>query len=622
MKKELKVWAMTCIAFWWLAPNQLKSQDSLSFQKLDEVVVTASKFPKSYRQTSKVVVIIDSTELRNARGKDLSQVLAAQAGIYVNGANSNPGKDKSVYLRGAASHHTLLLIDGIPVSDPSGVNGVADLRMVPPGEISRIEILKGSQSTLYGSDAMAGVINIITKEGDQASYADVNGSFGSYQSFNGRVSGRVRLGDRTGIRASFGRISTDGFSEAKDTLNSGSFDDDSFRKTSFTLQAELDPAANWQLRPFIAWSDLSGEYDSGPFTDDPEAVFEGIMKRAGLRAGHQYGIHKFSLLTAWTENDRNFTNAFGAFSATGRLLHSEFIWESVILPGLELTGGFAYQRMTIDTDSIPGNSLASPYVNLSFRKGKGGIDGGVRYNHHNVYGSNWTFSINPYLQVGKFRLFANAGTGFKAPTITQLFGQFGPNPDLQPEESLSMETGIHYLSRNFDVRVTAFRRNIRNMIIYTARYENVDEQLVRGVEIEPSWEPSDKFRLSGYYAYMHGEVTTITAEGDSTYQDLIRKPAHSFGLNLFVQPLKNLSMTVQYRAFGRRTDRFFNMTTFLTEEVTLDPYDLLEIYAEYKVLENISVFVNAMNMLNEDYEEVHGYSVRGRSFMLGANMRF
>ena len=168
MKKEFKVWAITCIVLWWLTPNKaLSQQDSLQRQYLEEVIISAGKFPKQRSQHGRVVDIIDRDEILTGGSRDIGQLLQSRTGIFVNGANSAPSKDRGIYLRGAAPQYSLIMIDGIPVYDPSGVNGVFDLRLLSLNNVERIEILKGSQSTLYGTDAMAGVINIITRDGEE-----------------------------------------------------------------------------------------------------------------------------------------------------------------------------------------------------------------------------------------------------------------------------------------------------------------------------------------------------------------------------------------------------------------------------------------------------------------------
>src|SRR6187549_4170315 len=156
MKKKFLIVAAAFIG------SQLSAQQDTSL--LNAVVMTANKYPNKTSLTGKVLTIITKEQLENSGGKDLSQVLTEQTGVYIGGANSNAGKDKSLYLRGAKVEHTLITIDGVPVYDPSGIGNNFDIRNLSVDQIERIEILKGSQSTLYGSDAIAGVINIITKK--------------------------------------------------------------------------------------------------------------------------------------------------------------------------------------------------------------------------------------------------------------------------------------------------------------------------------------------------------------------------------------------------------------------------------------------------------------------------
>src|SRR5687767_3995825 len=166
----------------------ISAQDSTTVRALDEVVITANKYPTKASSTGKVLNVITRRQLEQAGGKDLSQVLNEQTGIYINGANSNPGKDKTVFLRGAKVDHTLILIDGVPVYDASGIGSNFDIRQIPVEHIERVEILKGSQSTLYGSDAIAGVINIITRKATNRSITgNLGASYGSNETFRGNA---------------------------------------------------------------------------------------------------------------------------------------------------------------------------------------------------------------------------------------------------------------------------------------------------------------------------------------------------------------------------------------------------------------------------------------------------
>ena len=157
-----------------------------STRQLDDVVVTATRYPIKQSLTGKVVTVITRQDLARNTGKTLTEMLNTQAGLVINGSGNTPGTNQDVYMRGAAAGKTLILIDGIPLYDASGISGAFDLNFISIDQVERIEILKGSQSTLYGSDAIAGVINIITKKGGPGKIgftADL--AAGTYGSFKG-----------------------------------------------------------------------------------------------------------------------------------------------------------------------------------------------------------------------------------------------------------------------------------------------------------------------------------------------------------------------------------------------------------------------------------------------------
>lgn len=247
---------------------------------------------------------------------------------------------------------------------------------------------------------------------------------------------------------------------------------------------------------------------------------------------------------------------------------------------------------------------------------------GGRYNNHSKYGDNFTYSFNPsYLIQNQFKLFFNLSTGFKAPSLYQLYGQFGANPDLKPEKSNSMEGGIQWFSpdKKLDIRAVAFTRAIEDVIIYGfPAYTNFDKQNDHGFEIEPSFSLSDKIRIRGFYSFVTGEVTNSAG----IENNLFRRPKHSFGINAGYQVNSKLFVSTNLKTFGQRDDRYFDLNTFTTVSSTLEAYALLDAYGEYKLGNHLKFFVDVKNILNQEYSEVTGYNALGFNLNAGINLKF
>ena len=220
-------------------------------KQLDQLVVTATKSPKKLSETGKIVTIIPREVIDHSAGKDLSQVLNEQTGILVSGANSNPGKDKTIYLRGASDKYTLILLDGIPLNDPSQIGGQYDIRLIPLNSIDRVEILKGSQAVLYGSNAVAGVINIITRkpESDKTTGSGIL-SYGAYKTLKGAAD-FGRKGKIFEYDLNYQYLNTDGIAEAKDTTGTGNFPKNGYHMQAFQARTGINVSDNLKISPFF-----------------------------------------------------------------------------------------------------------------------------------------------------------------------------------------------------------------------------------------------------------------------------------------------------------------------------------------------------------------------------------
>jgi vitamin B12 transporter len=590
---------------------------------LGEVVVTASKTPTPARETTKPVTIIDREEIERHAGSSISELLNQQNGIIINGANSSPGKDKSVYLRGASTQFTLILIDGFPVTDPSGEGGAFDLRLLPLESVERIEIVKGSMSTLYGSDAIAGVVNIITKKGGEGTF-NTTGKI-SYGSFNNNEWGVGVNGssDLVDYSVNLTRHQTDGISEAEAPAGEN-FSNDGFERNAISTQVSVKPLEGLEITPFLNYSDYDGDYDGGAFAD-ADNRYEGTLLNTGARLQYNVGDFEIKEATTFTQTERKFTDDFGVFNPKASLLNSDLYATYNRLENVRLLAGFNIQNLDFQLDGIDeGSQILSPYATVFLKSGFG-LNGelGLRLNNHSEYGSNWTFNIAPVYNItNQIKLLASVSSGFKAPTLNELFGPFGANTDLKPQESLTLDAGIEFrsLDGSFSASAIYFERSIENLISYdgTLGYINVNEQNDSGIELSATYR-FFQTTLDVFYNYLDGAINQDGVETDN----LIRRPDHNFGANITQQLGSKLYFNIGGQFVGERTDLFFNNSTFTNDEVELNSYVLLNANAQYKLLQDrFTVFVSLNNLLNEDYTEVYGFNTPDFQFKGGVKFSF
>ncbi|MCH2451153.1 MAG: TonB-dependent receptor [Gracilimonas sp.] len=590
---------------------------------LGEVVVTASKTPTTERETTKSVTIIDSEEIERYSGSSLSELLNEQNGVLINGAVSSPGKDKSVYLRGAATQYTLVLIDGFPVTDPSGEGGAFDLRLLPLENVERIEIVKGSMSTLYGSDAIAGVINVITKKPKDGRF-NLNGkaAYGSYNT-NDLSLGANGSAGIVGYSVNLSREFTEGITEADPDGSSG-FNKDGFERFALTSQVSVFPVEQLSITPFINYSRYDGDYDDGAFTDGAN-TYEADLLNTGARLQYKTGDLEIHEAATFTNTERKFTDSFGVFNPKASLFNSDLYATYNKFPKVRFLAGFNIQNLNFELDNInEGSSILSPYVTTYLESGFG-LNGelGLRYNNHSEYGGNWTFNIAPVYNInGQVKLLASLSSGFKAPTLNELFGPFGANTDLKPQKSLTFDTGIEF--RSADSRLSAgviyFRRDIEDLISYDGSlgYININEQNDSGLEVSAEYQfPTTQVKL--FYNYLDG---AITQDGEET-DNLIRRPDHQVGSSINQRFGENLQAGLSGKFVGQRNDLFFNSQTFTNDEVELGSYVLLDARIRYNFLnEKLTIFASVNNILNSEYTEVYGFNTRGTYFKGGLKFSY
>lgn len=649
MKKKIFIAAAVIIS------SATQAQDST--KALNSVFITANKFPNKTQLTGKVLTIITREQLEKSGGKDLSQVLTEQAGLFVNGANSNPGKDKSVYLRGAKVDHTLIMVDGVPLYDPSGIGSNFDIRLLSIDNIERIEILKGSQSTLYGSDAIAGVINIITRKGNPKPVS-VAGmiSYGSYNTFHGNAaisgtSGKIEYS------LNYTYYKTGGINEATDTITTPhTTDKDGYDQHSVYAAIGFRPLSSIHIQPYLRYTKLHSNYDQGAFTDELDLTNTSNDLQAGIKNEFHFGKAQLNIIYNYNDIKREYIddsvksqNGFakyskGVYKGSEHFADAFFVYPFAKI--IKLTAGADY-RSSNSSQQYNSISIYGPYTSelgkdslkqnqlgiyaalaLSTRQGFNAELGG-RYNHHSAYGNNFVFNFNPsFLLKEQWKLFVNISSAYKTPTLYQLYSEYG-NKKLRPETAVTFEAGLQYFTKNNAIsgRVTYFDRRVKDAIAfftdpvtYQSFYINQDKQNDHGVELESSLQLGKTISLKLFYSYVDGKITTKNGGKDTSYFNLIRRPKSSFGLSLGSNITKHLYVSTGLTAVGKRTDigydAFYNQV-----EISLKSYALWNMYAEYAVLKNkLKFFTDLHNISNTHYTEVYGFNTIG--FTASAGLRF
>ncbi|TCD04212.1 TonB-dependent receptor [Pedobacter frigidisoli] len=591
-----------------------QNQDSL---QLKDVVITATKNDQKQSQTGKVATIISRATLERSNGKSLPELISEQAGIIVAGSSSNPGLNKSVFFRGAGSAYAVVLIDGIVQNDPSGNGGAFDLRLLSIDQIDHIEILRGGQSTIYGSDAVAGVINIITKKGGPKGNTIYGvASAGSYETYKGTIglNGGV---EGFSYNINYTHAKTDGISEAANPVgNNTAFDKDGFKTDALNANFGIKLDNHFSINPFVRYYYGNYSFDGGAFAD---ANNYSILKNfaAGTNAKYEFATGKVTLNYSF-ESTRNDAHSQYPSINEGRVSILDLFYNQKLGNKLDLLVGIDNRVMKLSSASNkPQTDIFAAYGSLFLHDlSIFNLEVGGRYNKHEQYGENYTYAITPSINIIKeIKLFGTVSTAFKIPTLNMLFGQYGANLALRPEKSQNYEAGVNFsfADDKFSLRLAGYKRDLTDAIIYAYPngYINQVSQKTKGFEVEPAAK-FGKFSLNGYYAYVEGNEFNFVDNAIADY--LFRRPKHTFGLTAGVQATNDLFISANLRYFGTRTDG--NFTTYTVDN--LPAYKLLSAYAEYALAKKrVKLFFDAKNILNEKYNEIIGYNSLGFNFNTG-----
>jgi vitamin B12 transporter len=490
MKKEKKAWAIALVAFWWVSPNQINAQQQDSVRTLDEVVITATRIEQPVIEVPRSVSIISRDMIERSVFNSVGELLSSEAGIYVVGSSQTPGTNQSIFMRGANSNQVVVMIDGMRITDPSLPNGSIDFSEISISGVEKIEIIRGSHSTLFGGSAIGGAINIITKkassDGFHGSSSIQTGTFGSSSvSGTGSVNLNYKFGNGLYVTGNVVHQKVRGLNATEDTIKSPSAyktnDHDDFDKTDFYLKSGFT-GERFDFSLAYRDSRQTADIDDRAFDDDDNAYLDftrGMVEYSGLfrpRTGWNVKINgSFSDSKRYLNNDSSISNHDGIYDRTfydaeynGQVFANEMTVQYVTKKFDAVLGfgdysesmdfrtfyfsnafGFPFESI-VDYDSID-TSASTKYVfaQAGVNFGRLNLKAGTRFNHHSLSGDFFTFEFSPSWKFGNRLLYSSLSTGYNAPSLYQLFDPTGPpdlsitrgNSQLKAERSMSLELG-------------------------------------------------------------------------------------------------------------------------------------------------------------------------------------
>ena len=601
--------------------GQEQKNDSIKTQKLDEVVVSDSRFELKRENSGKTIIKIDAEELQHNQGRSIAEIINTKSGIEIAGSRGREGAILGVFARGGRGRQVLVLIDGVRVSDPSSFSQEYDLRLLSAANIESVEILKGAASTLYGTNAATAVINITTKKVSERKVAlNVQASGGTNQTskdqnYNlSQAFNSVLLGGtlkKITYQMGFSNRYSDGLSAIITPQNQ----EDSYSQINTDVKLGYQFSDNFKIGVYANQTKLNTEYDESFGLIDADYRFLSDQKRAGLTSEYKYRQGSLNLNMAYTNYDSENKSAFPS-TFKGENYVVDVYNKLSFNDKLFTIVGLNYIKDQTEFATTKDFSVIDPYANMVYVSDIGfNLNLGTRLNNHSEYGSHFVYNVNPSFafktEAGYLKVLTTYATSFITPSLTQLFGNFGANPDLEPEDNRTIEGGLEY-AMNDKIRVSAvyFNRNEENFVFYdniTGTYGNASETIdAQGAEIELNWQPNDKIRLSSNYTFTE-------RKGDTA----IRLPNHKVNASLGYAFSKKTYASMDYRYTGQRFDTDFN--TF--SEIALEPFSILDINAEHELLPNkLKFFLGISNVFNAEYTEIIGFTTRGRNIRAGFNM--
>jgi vitamin B12 transporter len=629
-----------------LIPHVLRAEDAQDRnapRPKHDIVVTATRLETPERKVGSSLTVVRGDELVRTGEPFVLDALEAVLGLATS-RNGGPGATASVSIRGAGSEHTLFLLDGLELNDPINPARSFDLAHLSLSEVERIEILRGPQGLLYGSDALGGVVNIITRTGRGrprfvlASSADTLGTLATDASLAGS-------GGKAEYSFALFHERTPGLSAAS-AAYPGNVEKDGYRNLSLSARFGYAFRPGTSLTLAVRGVTARTELDNfgGPGGDDPNSRqdYATLHVRAQLRDLARGGRWERTLNLSWLGARREHLNPVDEAHPEDReegTYRSDLFkldWQNnlFLAPTHTLTAGLELEDERGRSDYVAEGAWGTSVSSFpSARAGSAGlylldhwetgdrffVTAGIRAETHRRTGAALTFRVAPAYLIAATgtRLKASLGTGFKSPSLYQLFApatSWGPvgNPELRPERAAGFDAGIEQrlAAGRVVLGLTWFENRLRDLVDfdYQSGYINIGRARLEGLEASAEVRPFEGLHAGAAY-------TRLSARDLDAGTELLRRPRDKFSANASARLLGRFDLAASVLWVGRRLDRDFSAMPY--ETVTLPGYALLDVVLTAPLRSGLELFLRADNILGTRYETVWGYGSPGRTLRAG-----
>ncbi|EPR9083332.1 TonB-dependent vitamin B12 receptor BtuB [Cronobacter dublinensis] len=597
------------------------AQDSGS----DALVVTANRFQQPVNTVLAPVTVVTRNDIERWQSHSLIDVMRRLPGVDV-AQNGGLGQTSSLFIRGTNSSHVLILVDGVRLNQ-AGVSGSSDLSQFPVAMVQRVEYIRGPRSAVYGSDAIGGVVNIITTPDKTGTTLGAGMGSDGYQNYG--VSTYQRLGADTRATLLGDYTYAKGFDVAAEG-NTGGLrqpDRDGFMNKTLYGALEHDFSQTWSA--FVRGYGYSnrtaydGYYNS--FTPDVLVDTRQLYSQtwdAGIRFNHD--IFHSQLISSYSHTkDFNYDPHQGRYDASATLdeiKQYNVQWINTVDVGEGNIGaGVDWQKQSTEPGTNYVNNAydlrnTGIYLTALQKFGDVTLEGAARSDDNSQFGRHGTWQSSAAWEFTEgHRFIASYGTAYKAPNLGQLYGYYG-NDHLDPEESKQWEGAFEGLTAGVNWRVSAYRNDVDNLIDFNnnlQKYYNVGKARIKGIEATASFDTGPLTHTVGY--------DYVDARNAATNELLPRRAKQQVKYQLDTQ-IYDVDGSLTYHYLGTRYDTDFG--TFPSQKVKMGGVSLWDVAVSYPVTSHLTVRGKIANLFDKDYETVYGYQTAGREYNLSGSYTF